>query len=78
MTTPAFWKATGERAVKTAAQVVLTLVGADLVNAFSLPWTEVAGVGLGAALVSVLTSLASSQVGLAGPSLAGETVRRPG
>lgn len=71
----AFWEAATERALKTAGQMGLFAVGtqqwtdvSDVVNA-----GEALGVGLLFGLVvSYLTSLASAQVGNAGPSLANE------
>lgn len=58
-----FWKDAAERAVKTAAQVLVTFLGADLVDVLAVDWSKAAGVAAGAALVSVLTSVASSQAG---------------
>jgi ABC-type enterochelin transport system permease subunit len=73
MFTALFWAATGERALKTAAQVVVAFFGADVVNAFSVDYSRVAGIALGAAVVSVLTSIISAPVGEKGtPSLVGE------
>ena len=46
------------RAVKTAAQAVIVLTGADMVNIFTLDWMQIAGVAAGMAFVSLLTSLA--------------------
>ena len=68
-----FLTATLERAVKTFAQTLLATVGADsagVLNATTLDAAKVAG---GAALLSILTSFASSATGRSGPSLAGET-----
>ena len=61
MFTLAFWKAATERAVKTGAQSVLTVyfVGDVALNAFQADWANMAGIGLGGALLSYLTSLAS-------------------
>lgn len=58
-----FWKDATERAVKTAAQVLVTFLGADLVDVIAVDWKRAAGVAAGAAVVSVLTSVASSQAG---------------
>lgn len=55
-----------ERAVKTAAQSALLVIGADQVNVLVLDWSNVAGFAGGGALLSVLTSLASLAVGPAG------------
>jgi hypothetical protein len=74
MFTGAFWKAAAERAIKTVAQVLLTFLGADVVNAFNVDYERAAGIAIGAAIISVLTSLISAGWGPAGPSLAGETI----
>ena len=75
-----FWKGAAERSIKTAAQVLVTFLGADLANVFTVDWQRAAGVALGAAFVSILTSLASSQVGetTGTPSLVGEGDRGAG
>lgn len=58
MWTVDFWKATAERALRTVAQVLLTLwVGSVPLNALQIDWLQSLGVALGAALVSVLMSL---------------------
>jgi hypothetical protein len=69
MFTTAFWRAAAERAVKTGAQAVLTVyfVGDVALNAFEADWVNMAGIGLGGAALSVLTSLASA-VGDGNPS----------
>jgi hypothetical protein len=61
MFTLAFWKAASERAAKTAAQSALTVyfVGDVALNAFQADWGNMAGIGLGGAAFSVLTSIAS-------------------
>ena len=70
MFTVLFWKSAAERALKTAAQAALLVIGADQVNALSADWTLVGGFALGGAALSVLTSVASSGVGEAdSPSL---------
>jgi hypothetical protein len=58
-----FAKDAAERALKTAAQVLLTFLGADLVDVLAVDWRKAASIAAGAALVSVLTSLASYNVG---------------
>lgn len=50
--------AAGVRAVKTAAQALLVLTGSDMVNILTLDWSQIAGVAVGMAFVSLLTSLA--------------------
>ena len=67
-----------ERAVKTAAQAALLVLGADQINAMHANWGDVAGFALGGFVLSVLTSLASSGFGGNGPSVTTEHVdRRP-
>lgn len=58
MFTSDFWKAAGERALRTVAQVLLALwVGSGPLNAFDIDWVQSLGVALGAAVVSVLMSM---------------------
>jgi hypothetical protein len=78
-TTKAFWAATAERAVKSFGQGALAAVGVDLASAWSLNYAEIAGIGAGTALASVLTSLASATVGDKGsPSLGPEVLAPEG
>lgn len=65
MTTVKFWREAFERAVKTAAQTVLSVivVGDVVLNAFTLDYWQAGGVGLGGMIFSLLTSIASSAVG---------------
>lgn len=73
MTTGQFWLAALERAVKTAAQVAAALIGTGAVGITTLDWTQIGSVTATAAVVSVLTSLASDRIGpTPGPSLVGE------
>lgn len=74
MHTKAFWHATAERAVKTLAQTAAALIGAGVVNIVDVDWQQVVGVSATAALLSVLTSVASANVGGDGPSLGPETL----
>lgn len=56
--TAAFWKSAGERAIKTAAQAALALLGTDqFVSAFDINWTELGGIALLAGVLSLLTSI---------------------
>ena len=73
MLNAAFWKAATERAVKTFAQTVVALIGAQQVNIIDLNWPSIAGIAATAAALSVFTSIASSPVGEQGPSLGQET-----
>lgn len=58
MFTLAFWKATGERAISTAAQSALLIFGADQMNVVSVDWPVVAGFAAGGAVLTVLKALA--------------------
>lgn len=65
-----FWVSTLERAVKTAAQSAVGILTVGATGLLDIDWVEVASVVGLAAIVSVLTSIAGSQVGTAGdPSL---------
>ena len=69
MFTAGFWRAAVERAIKTFAQTLVSLWGAGAFNIMKVEWQEALGVAGGAALLSVLTSVASSGIGNTGPSL---------
>lgn len=56
--TKLWWKAAGVRAIKTAAQFGVVLVGSDMVNIVSLDWPYILGCMASGAVVSLLTSLA--------------------
>lgn len=58
-----FWVDALERAVKTAAQFALVVTGAETVNGFGIDYVDVAGFAAGGFVISVLTSVASSQFG---------------
>lgn len=55
-----------ERAVKTAAQSAVVFLTVDQLNWIDIDWEQVAGASGLAALVSVLTSIASSGFGTRG------------
>ena len=72
-----FWVAAGERAVKTFAQSLVALFVAG-VTVLTIDWQQALAVSVTAAVVSVLTSVASVRLGqFEGPSLAGEAVVVP-
>lgn len=78
MTTSQFWLSTLERAVKTFAQVAAAMLGTNAVGILDVDWQQIGSVAASAAVVSVLTSLASDRIGSTpGPSLVGETVVLP-
>lgn len=68
--TKKFLLAVVERAVKTFAQTLIATMGVDAAGA-NLDSVKIAAY---AALLSVLTSIASAKFGAHGPSLASETV----
>jgi hypothetical protein len=62
--TRAFWADAAERAIKTAAQVALVAIGQDAIGAdlWGANLGNVAALAASAALVSLLTSIASARV----------------
>lgn len=64
-----FWKATAERAVKTFAQAAVSFFVVGTTGLFDVEWVSVLSVSGAAALVSLLTSIASAGVNGSGPSL---------
>lgn len=64
-----YLKDIAERATKTAAQSALGVLGAGYAGLFDVDWQGVASVAGLAAIVSVLTSVASSGFGGGTPSL---------
>lgn len=73
LATGSFWAGTVERALKTLVQGLIAVLGLGAFNLFSFDWKTVLGVGLGAAVLSVLTSLVSGPIGPQGsPSLVSE------
>lgn len=72
-TTSKFWTAALERAVKTFAQALITLWGTDTVGLLDIDVVQALSVGGGAAVLSILTSVASDAVTQSdGPSLVNE------
>lgn len=63
MLTPWFWKSTLERAVKSFAQTLVALLSADGIGLVDAPWTIALSTAGMAALLSMLTSVASERVG---------------
>jgi hypothetical protein len=68
-----FVKASGERALKTFAQALVAVFAAG-VTILDIDWIQSVAIAGTAALLSVLTSVASNNVGSYGPSLADEAV----
>ncbi|AKF27024.1 holin [[Brevibacterium] flavum] len=57
-----FWKDALERAIKTAAQAILAVFVAG-VTILTIDWIDTLAIGATAALVSILTSIASTSIG---------------
>ena len=58
-----FWQSAIERAVKTAAQAVVAAVGLVQFDILTADWGALAALSGSAAVLSVLSSLASTRVG---------------
>jgi hypothetical protein len=58
-----FWLDALERAIKTAAQTVLGLIGTNVVDATSLDWQEIGVATAFTTGLSILTSIVSSGIG---------------
>ena len=63
MFTKKFARDAAERATKSAAQVALLVLGAGQANVLTVDWANLGGLTAGAALLSLLTSFASSFTG---------------
>jgi hypothetical protein len=71
-----FWKAAFERATKTFVQTLLAVLGTDQIGILEMDWTQALSLAGSAAVLSLLTSLGSANLGAkAGPSLVGETTK---
>lgn len=63
MWTTAYWRDLGERAIWSTAGGAVAALGGDAVNLWEVNWQTVAGLALGAGVVSVLKGLAARGVG---------------
>jgi hypothetical protein len=70
--TVAYWKSTAELVVRGAAIGAVAGMGGSLVDAWHLNWHTIGGLALSSALLSLVTSLSSSQVGQKGSPLVTE------
>lgn len=77
MFTKAFLLATLERAIKTFAQSLAALLVADGTDLLTTNWGDRLSVAGMAAVVSVLTSVASGSFGQSGPSLGNAETLNP-
>ncbi|MFE4336081.1 holin [Streptomyces sp. NPDC056831] len=73
MFTSAFWLATAERAVRTAAQTLVATLGLDAAGVLDVDWGQGLSLAGSATLLAVLTAITTSGSG-DGPGLT-ETVR---
>ncbi|WP_327421695.1 holin [Streptomyces sp. NBC_01230] len=73
MITLAFWRATAERTVRTGAQALVAALSLDTVGVLDVDWGQGLSLAGSAALLTVLTALATSGGG-EGPGVT-ETVR---
>src|SRR5574338_995671 len=55
---PRWWAAAIDRAIRTAAQTALATLGADQLDVLAADWPAVGSLAAGAALLSILTSIA--------------------
>ena len=52
-----YWSFSGERALKTAAQVAIATIGVDAIGILQVDWVNVLSVSALAAIMSLLTSV---------------------
>ncbi len=57
-----FWEATGERAIKTAAQTFVALLGVNGAGLLTVDWLQILTVVGSATVLSIMTSLSSLTV----------------
>jgi len=57
-----FWKDALERTISTTAQSIILYVGGDLFNAWDFEWRTALGVASGAGFLTLLKSIAASQL----------------
>jgi len=73
--TKAFLLATLERSIKTFAQTLVAVLGVGFLDILKTDWVQSLSVAAGAAVLSILTSVASAEIGkMGGPSLTTETI----
>ncbi|WP_406739861.1 holin [Streptomyces atratus] len=74
MFSKAFWAATAERTVRTAAQTLIATLGLDTAGVLDVDWGQGLSLTGSAAFLAVLTAISASGAGGGGPGLT-ETVR---
>jgi len=65
MWTKKFWRDAAERALSTAAQSAILVLGADQLDVLQADWRTVGGFALGGAVLSLLKAIAAAKVGAA-------------
>jgi hypothetical protein len=80
--TTEFWKATAERAIRTACQAALLVLVGDTyayvrLDAFGIDWVRAIGFFLGGALLSILFSIAGNATSKTGPSFGNTEIVQP-
>lgn len=68
LTTREFWASTTERAVRTAAQTAIALIGTDQVGLLNLDWAQIGSVVATATVLSILTSIVGDTATKNGPA----------
>ncbi len=80
--TAEFWKATAERALRTAAQAAILVLVGDVyqsvqLDAFAVDWLRALSFALGGAILAVLFSIAGNAASKSGPSFGDTEVVQP-
>jgi len=58
-----FWRDAGERAVKTGLQAALAMLGTGVTGILEVDWLQACSVAAMAAILSLITSVASDPIG---------------
>lgn len=72
-----FWKAAAERAIKTLAQTLIALLAVGQTTILTIDYKQAAAVAATATVLSILSSIVSSNIGNPGPSLTNEVALPP-
>lgn len=62
ITSREFWASAAERALKTVAQAFLAMAGAQAFDVLHADWQAIAGVSIGAGMISVAMSIVSAEI----------------
>ncbi len=72
-----FWRDATERAVATAAQVLVVLLGGDAIDLLTVSWPALGAAAGAAGLLSLLKSIAATHVGRKGTASLVDGPTRP-